>query len=106
MNDEIIKELFLILKNRKKSGSKNSYTSYLIKNHDLVAKKIGEESSELIIDLIKKNKEGIIRESADLIYHILVAWISMGIKPEEIWSELSSRMQISGFEEKKNRDIK
>ena len=55
----------------------------------MLAKKIGEESSELIIDFIKKNKEGIIKESSDLIYHLLVIWVSAGIKPEEIWNELS-----------------
>ena len=106
MNDQIIKELFSILKERKKSSSKNSYTSYLIKNPELLAKKICEESSELIIDFIKKNKDGVIKESADLIYHILVVCISMGIKPEEIWNELSFRKQKSGFEEKKNRGVK
>ena len=78
----------------------------MIKNPELLAKKIGEESSELIIDLIKKNKQGTIKESADLIYHVLVVWVSLGIKPSEIWKELSSRKLKSGIEEKKNRGAK
>ena len=106
MNEQIIKEVFNILTQRKKSSEKKSYTSYLIKNPELLAKKIGEESSELIIDFIKNNKEGAIKESADLIYHILVIWVSLGINPEEIWEELSSRKLISGIEEKKNRGVK
>ena len=106
MNEQIIKELFTLLTQRKKISEKQSYTSYLIKNPEFLAKKIGEESSELIIDLVKKNKQGVIRESADLIYHVLVIWISLGINPEEIWSELSSRKLISGIEEKKNRGLK
>ena len=69
-----------------------------------MAKKIGEESSELIIDFIKNNKTGIINESADLLYHLLVVWISMGIDPQEIWDELSKRQLQSGIEEKKNRE--
>ena len=73
---------------------------------ELLAKKIGEESSELIIDFIKNNKEGVIKESADLIYHVLVVWVSLGINPEEIWKELYSRKLISGIEEKKNRGVK
>ena len=77
----------------------------MIKNPELLAKKIGEESSELIIDFIKTNKQGAIKESADLIYHILVAWISLGINPEEIWKELSARRFKSGFDEKKNRGV-
>ena len=78
----------------------------MIKNPELLAKKIGEESSELIIDFIKNNKEGAIKESADLIYHVLVIWVCLGINPEEIWKELSSRKLISGIEEKKNRGEK
>ena len=106
MNEQIIKELFSNLKKRKNASEKQSYTSLLIKNPELLAKKIGEESSELIIDFIKNNKQGAIKESADLIYHILVVWISLGINPDEIWNELSSRKLKSGIEEKKNRGVK
>ena len=105
MNEDIIKELFTILSKRKNSSEKESYTCYLLKHPELLAKKIGEESSELIIDLVKKNKQGAIKESADLIYHILVVWISLGINPDEILNELSSRMFKSGFDEKKNRGM-
>ena len=106
MNEQIIKELFIVLTQRKKISEKQSYTSQLINNPEYLAKKIGEESSELIIDLIKKNKQGAIKESADLIYHILVIWVSLGINPEEIWNELYSRKLKSGIEEKKNRGVK
>ena len=54
MNEYIIKELLLVLNERKKQSEKISYTSYLVKNPEFLAKKIGEESSELIIDFIKK----------------------------------------------------
>ena len=103
MNEEIIKELFNILTQRKEISEKQSYTSHLIKNPELLAKKIGEESSELIIDFIKKDKQGVIKESADLIYHTLVIWVFLGIKPQDIWNELSSRKLKSGIEEKQNR---
>ena len=106
MNDQIISELFITLTERKNSSVQKSYTSYLNKNPELLAKKIVEESSELIIDFIKKNKEGVIKESSDLLYHLLVIWTSIGIEPEEIWNELSSRKSISGLQEKKNRGKK
>ncbi len=106
MNEQIIKELHSILKQRKKSNEEQSYTFHLIKNPERLAKKIGEESSELIIDFIKKNKQGAIKESADLIYHVLVVWVSLGINPSEVWNELSSRKLKSGIEEKKNRGVK
>ena len=106
MNEQIIKELYSVLKQRKNTNEKKSYTSLLIKNPEFLAKKIGEESSELIIDFIKNNKQGTIKESADLIYHVLVVWVSLGIDPGEIWNELSSRKIKSGIEEKKNRGVK
>ena len=106
MNEKIIKELYSVLTERKKISEKESYTSHLIKNPELLAKKIGEESSELIIDFIKENKQGTIKESADLIYHILVVWVHMGIEPNEVWNELSYRKLKSGFEEKKSRGVR
>ena len=106
MNDQFIKEMFDNLKKRKGMNRSKSYTSYLIDNPKLLAKKIGEESSELIIEFVKKDKEGIVNESADLIYHLLALWISIGIDPEDIWKELYNRRQKSGFEEKNSRNLK
>ena len=106
MNDQFIKKLFSLLKERAKTIDNTSYTSQLVKNPDLLAKKLGEESSELIIDFIKQNKNGIIKESADLLYHILVIWLSAGVKPQDVWDELSNRQSQSGIEEKKMRGKK
>ena len=103
MRDEFIQDLFMYLNNKKNTDQKLSYTSTLINNPEFLAKKLGEETSELIIDFIKKNKKGIVNESADLIYHLLVAWVSVGISPHEIWDELSKRKIQSGFEEKQKR---
>ncbi len=103
MNDQFIREMFDNLKKRKNISKNKSYTAYLIKNRELLGKKIGEESSELIIDFIKNNKKGVISESADLIFHLLVLWISTGIDPKDVWEELSNRKLKSGFEEKNSR---
>ena len=103
MNDQFIIEMFDSLKKRKNISKNKSYTAYLIKNPELLGKKIGEEATELIIDFIKKNKEGLIKESADLIYHLLVMWVSAGIDPKEVLEELSNRRLKSGFEEKNSR---
>ena len=103
MADHIIKTLFKTLNERKNFDNEKSYTAQLLNNPNLLAKKIGEESTELIIDLVKNNKTGIINESADLLYHLLVSWVSLGIAPEEIWDELSKRTLQSGVEEKQSR---
>ena len=106
MNDQFIKQMFNDLKKRKHINENKSYTAHLVNNPEILGKKIGEESSELIIDFIKKNKKGTIYESADLIYHLLVLWISIDIDPQEVWEELSNRKLNSGFEEKKSRNLK
>ena len=103
MRDEFIQDLFMYLNSKKNTDQTLSYTSSLINNHEFLAKKLGEETSELIIDFIKKNKKGVVNESADLIYHLLVAWVSVGVSPNEIWDELSKRRIQSGFEEKQKR---
>ena len=103
MNDQFIKKMFDSLQKKKNTNRNKSYTAYLIENPELLGKKIGEEASELIIDFIRKNKDGVVNESADLIYHLLVLWISIGINPEDVWEELSNRKLKSGFEEKNSR---
>ena len=60
MNDQFIIEMFNSLKKRKNISKDKSYTAYLIKNPELLGKKIGEEAAELIIDFIKKNKDGLV----------------------------------------------
>ncbi len=106
MDDQFIKEIFNHLKKRKKLSELKSYTAHLINNPELLGKKIGEESSELIIDFIKKNNKGIVNESADLIYHLLVLWVAAGVNPQDVWDELIRRKLKSGFEEKKSRSLK
>ena len=103
MADHIIRTLFNTLNERKNFDKNKSYTAQLLNNQNLLAKKIGEESTELIIDLVNNNKIGTINESADLLYHLLVSWVSLGIDPEEIWDELSKRTLKSGVEEKQSR---
>ena len=103
MNNTFLEELFNKLNSKANENSLISYTAKLMDEPELLAKKIGEETTELIIDFIKKNKKGIVHESADLIYHLLVLWISANVKPQDIWNELSSRKNKSGFDEKRSR---
>jgi phosphoribosyl-ATP pyrophosphohydrolase len=105
MTEKFVEELFNRLGNKINISTNLSYTSKLISEPELLAKKIGEESTELIIDFLKKNKTGIVKESADLFYHLLVLWISSDIQPKEVWEELSKRKNKSGFEEKNSRSL-
>jgi len=104
MSDKFIEELFNRLGDKVNIDPKVSYTAKLINEPELLAKKIGEETTELIIDFIKNNKKGIIHESADIIYHLLALWVAMNVHPKDVWSEWSKRKTKSGYEEKYSRD--
>ena len=103
MADYNLENLFNDLLKKKKFNKKISYTSNLLSNKNLLARKLGEESIEIILEYLNNNKDNIIKESADLLYHLCVIWISADIKPEDVWHELHRRKGISGLEEKKRR---
>ena len=98
-----IQELIEFYKTKRKLDPKESYTSYLVQNPDKLAEKINEESFEVIIEFLKKNKKKLITESADLIYHLFVTWIYNEIDAQEVWKELEKRKIQSGFQEKNKR---
>ena len=103
MADYKLENLIDDLLKKNKFDKDNSYTSTLLNNKNLLAKKIGEESIEVILEYVGDNKNKIVKESADLLYHLCVMWISADIKPGYIWKELHKRRGISGLEEKKRR---
>ncbi len=87
------------------SSPKDSYVSSLFsKGIKECAKKLGEEAVETSLAALSKNKEDTVKESADLLFHLLVLWKAAGLRPEEIMAELSRRESISGLTEKNNRN--
>ena len=68
-----------------------------------VAQKFGEEAVECLIEAVAGNHEALIAESADVLYHLLVLWVSSGVTSREVWSELVRREGISGIAEKAAR---
>ena len=87
--------LMEMLKGRKDNPKEGSYTSYLFeKGDDKILKKIGEESTEVIIAGKAEDKAETIYEIADLTYHVLVLMLEAGISLEDIHRELASRHVI------------
>ena len=103
----IAKTLYETILERKKTLSSASYTSTLFKGGiDFILKKVCEEAGEFTISAKNKNKKAIIHETADLIYHLLVALCYHNITLEQIENELSQRSGQSGIVEKKSRKKK
>src|ERR1700746_498796 len=65
-----------------------------------MAKKLAEEAVEVVIDSMHGDRDAVVKESADLIYNLVVLWISSGIKPEDVWKEMDRRERLLGIAEK------
>lgn len=86
--------LYALLQGRKKELPEGSYTTYLFsKGMDKILKKIGEESTEVIIGA-KNSREEAVYEIADLTYHVMVLMVEMGISLDDIRKELAGRHVI------------
>ncbi len=87
--------LYDLLNGRKEERPQGSYTTYLFdKGLDKILKKVGEESTEVIIAGKAEDKKETIYEIADLAYHVMVLMVQMGITVEEVRDELASRHVI------------
>jgi phosphoribosyl-ATP pyrophosphohydrolase len=103
MSDPLDK-LFATIASRKDADPGMSYTAKLLAaGVEKCAKKFGEEATEVVIAAIQKDKEELAKESADVLYHLLVLWAASGIKPQDVYAVLQSRESQSGLEEKASR---
>ena len=83
---------------------KLSHTAKLLKRGPArIAKKLGEEAVETAISAAQGNREEVVAESADLLFHLLVLWQAMGIAPSDVMAELARREAQSGIAEKAAR---
>lgn len=94
-NEFSLRGLYCLLLGRKKDMPQGSYTTYLFeKGLDKILKKVGEESTEVIIAGKAQDKKETVYEIADLAYHIMVLMVEAGITVDDVQKELSSRHVI------------
>jgi phosphoribosyl-ATP pyrophosphohydrolase len=65
-----------------------------------ISQKVIEEAGEVALEAVKHHASGVVRESADLLYHLVVLWRRAGIEPIEIWEEMRTRADALGIAEK------
>ena len=95
LHDFSLDALMEVIRGRKLERKEGSYTTYLFdKGIDKILKKVGEECTEVIIAGKADDKKETIYEIADLVYHVMVLMIEMGISTEDIMKELASRHVI------------
>ena len=104
--ENIINELYEVIKDRKENRDESSYTSYLFNNGiDKILKKLGEECTEVIISAKNNNKAEQILEIGDLIYHLLVTMSELNISIEDVEKELNKRRKKINNLKKERREI-
>lgn len=87
-----IDSLYELVKGRKEAPQEGSYTSYLFeKGVEKILKKVGEESTEVVIGAMKEDRSETVYEISDLAYHVLVLMVEMGIDLAEVRQELANR---------------
>ena len=70
-----------------------------------MAKKLAEEAVEVVIDAMDGQTEAVVRESADLIYNLVVLWVHAGVHPDDVWAEMRRRELMFGIAEKVPKDL-
>ncbi len=102
--DKIFQQLEAVLEERKSASTDKSYVASLYKKGlDEILKKIGEETTEVIIAAKDEDKKQIIYEVSDLFFHIFILLRQQNIKLEDIELELQRRFGLSGLDEKEAR---
>jgi phosphoribosyl-ATP pyrophosphohydrolase len=69
-----------------------------------MAKKLAEEAVEVVIDAMNGHSDAVVRESADLLYNLVVLWVSSDVHPKDVWTEMERRERLLGIAEKLPKD--
>jgi phosphoribosyl-ATP pyrophosphohydrolase len=100
----VLERLYEVIESRRDADPTTSHTAKLFsRGPRVIAKKLGEEAVETVIEGVDGDREHLVSESADLLYHLLVLWAARGVKPGEVWAELAGRRGVSGIAEKAAR---
>jgi phosphoribosyl-ATP pyrophosphohydrolase len=65
-----------------------------------MAKKLAEEAVEVVIDAMHGDSDAVVRESADLLYNLVVLWVASDVHPSDVWTEMERRERLLGIAEK------
>lgn len=100
----VLHDLFATIENRKNADPSSSWTAKLFsKGPEKCAEKFGEEAIEAIIEAVKNDREKLIGEAGDVLYHLFVMLAARGVTLSEVEAELQKRTKQSGIEEKNAR---
>ena len=100
----VLDRLWGVVMSRRDADPATSHSARLLSRGTAkVAQKFGEEAVECLIEAVRGDRDAVIAESADVLYHLVVVWVSTGVEPEHVWAELMRREGVSGIAEKASR---
>jgi phosphoribosyl-ATP pyrophosphohydrolase len=103
-DDVVLDRLYATIVSRRGADPEKSYVARLLrKGTPKIAQKFGEEAVETVIAAALRDRDAVIAESADALFHLLVLWADQGVTPAQVWAELVRREGTSGVDEKKSR---
>ena len=107
VDEHVLDRLYLVIDSRKGADPDTSYTARLFsRGPQQIAKKLGEEAVEALIEGIRGDRPKLVAESADMLYHLLTLWAANVVRPKAVWDELARREGLSGIAEKAARKEK
>jgi phosphoribosyl-ATP pyrophosphohydrolase len=105
--EHVLDRLYAVIDSRRGADPDTSYTARLFsRGRQQIAKKLGEEAVETVIEGVRGDKPKLVGESADMLYHLLTLWAANSVKPDAIWKELARREGLGGLAEKAARKHK
>jgi phosphoribosyl-ATP pyrophosphohydrolase len=100
MGDSINRLYQAVLACRHDDPSTSRTARLLRSGRSKIGKKLAEEAVEVVIDAMHGDRDAVVKESADLMYNLVVLWVAAGIRPEDVWKEMDRRERLLGIAEK------
>ncbi|HLL26121.1 MAG TPA: phosphoribosyl-ATP diphosphatase [Xanthobacteraceae bacterium] len=100
MSDSLIRLYDAVRNSRGKDTTASRTARLLHAGPRKIAKKVAEEAAEVALEAAMGHRQNVIRESADLIYHLVVLWVEAGVAPQDVWDEMDRRERLLGIAEK------
>ena len=100
MTDSLDRLFVAIVEARDRSPSVSRTSKLFRDGVQKMAKKLVEEAIEVGLDAVQMNRESVVLESADMLYHLAVVWAECGVSPAEVMAEIDRRERLYGIAEK------
>ena len=104
MSDSIARLYQAVLAARDLDPGRSRTAKLFQRGTSKMAKKLAEEAIEVAIDAVSGDAHAVVRESADLLYNLVVLWVASDVHPKDVWTEMGRRERLLGIAEKLPKD--